>query len=158
MRPDLDQVIDRIVSEVPGVSRVVDVLGDQHVVTGLGNVVRSEALWATSLDPFTECSELDEEDWRDLLEVARCFSSNAPERLEVYGRLGQVCRRCHGTIGCDEGVDGRLVYWCPGCQRSLENRPTQSLHDERSTDLRYLDEARTARRRVQIFDDLRDFG
>jgi len=32
------------------------------------------------------------------------------------------------------------------------------LHDERSTDLRYLDEARSARRRVQIFDDLRDFG
>ncbi|MGA1541622.1 MAG: hypothetical protein ACO38D_03955, partial [Ilumatobacteraceae bacterium] len=79
VRPDLDEVIDRIASEVPGHSRVVDVLGDHHVVTGLGNVVRSEALWAMSLDPFTDCSELDEEDWRELLEVARRFSSNAPE-------------------------------------------------------------------------------
>ena len=158
VRPDLDVVIDRIASEVPGHSRVVDVLGDHHVVTGLGNVVRSEALWAMSLDPFTANAELDDEDWRDLLELARRFSSDAPDRLEVYGRLGQICRRCHGTIGCDEGDDGRLVYWCPGCQRTLENRSTRPLHDERSTDLRYLDEARSARRRVQIFDDLRDFG
>lgn len=155
---DLDTVIDRIAGAARVDLSVVDALGDQHLVTGLGNVVRSEALWAMALDPCTPSVELDDEDWRDLLGVARTLSTEAPDRLEVYGRLGQICRRCHGAIGCDESGDGRLIYWCPGCQTTLDDpRPTIS-HDERSTDVRFLDEARAARRRVRIFDDLRDFG
>lgn len=153
-----DDVIDRIVAEARPDVTVVDVLGDDHLITGLGNVVRSEVLWAMALDPRTASTELDDEDWRDVIEATRRFATQAPDRLEVYGRLGQICRRCHGTIGCDEGDDGRLVYWCPNCQTTLENPHPIQVHDERSTDVRFLDEARTARGRVQIFDDLRDYG
>lgn len=155
---DLDAVIDRIVAAARGDLTVVDVLGDQHLVTGLGNVVRSEALWAMALDPRTPSIELDDEDWSDLLGVIRSLSTDAPDRLAVYGRIGQICRRCHGAIGCDETDDGRLVYWCATCQTTLDEPLPKPVIDERPTDVRYLDEARAARRRVQIFDDLREFG
>lgn len=155
---DIDLVIDRIVAAAHDDLTVVEVLGDQHLVTGLGNVVRSEALWCVRLDPRTPSDELDDEDWRELIETARSLSTDAPDRLEVYGRLGQICRRCHGAIGCDETDDGRLVYWCASCQTTLDDPRPKIVVDERPTDVRYLDEAREARRRVQIFDDLRDFG
>lgn len=155
---DFDAVIDRIVAAAQVDLTVVDVLGDQHLVTGLGNVVRSEALWAMALDPRTPSIELDDEDWRDLLGVARRFSTDAPDRLAVYGRLGQICRRCHGAIGCDETDDGRLIYWCASCQTTLDEPRPKLVIDERPTDVRFLDEARAARRRVRIFDDLREFG
>ena len=155
---DVDLVIDRIVAASHDDLTVVDVLGDQHLITGLGNVVRSEALWRVRLDPRTPSVELDDEDWRELVEIARSSSTEAPDRLEVYGRLGQICRRCHGTIRCDESDDGRLVYWCATCQTTLDDPRPKTVVDERPTDVRYLDEARAARQRVQIFDDLRDFG
>lgn len=155
---DIDLVIDRIVAAAHDDLTVVELLGDQHLITGLGNVVRSEALWTLALAPGTPSVELDEEDWRELVDVARGLSTRPPERLQVYGRLGQICRRCHGTIGCDEREDGRSIYWCPSCQRTLENPRPKLVHDQRSTDVRFLDEARSARRRVQIFDDLRELG
>lgn len=155
---DLDVVVDRIVSASRADLSVVDVLGDQHLVTGLGNVVRSEVLWSMALDPRTPSSELDDEDWRELIGVARDVSTEAPDRLAVYGRLGQICRRCHGAIGCDETDDGRLIYWCANCQTTLDEPRPKPVIDERPTDVRYLDEAREARRRVRIFDDLREFG
>lgn len=158
VRLDVDGLIDRLVLASDHARSVVDLLGDEHMVTGIGNVVRSEVLWSVALDPRTPSVELDDEDWRDVIEATRRFATQAPDRLEVYGRLGQICRRCHGTIGCDEGDDGRLVYWCPNCQTTLENPHPIRVHDERSTDVRFLDEARTARGRVQIFDDLRDYG
>lgn len=158
LRIDLDAMIDRLVAASSDDLVVVDLLGDQHLVTGLGNVVRSEALWCMRLDPRTPSVELDDEDWRELIEIARSLSIDAPDRLEVYGRLGQICRRCHGAIGCDESDDGRLVYWCASCQTTLDDPRPKITVDERPTDVRFLDEARAARQRVQIFDDLRDFG
>lgn len=155
---DLDAVIDRIVAVIDDGRPVVDVLGDEHLVTGLGNVVRSEVMWVMALDPYTPSDQLDEEDWRELIDVARRLSSSTPERLEVYGRLGQICRRCHGTIGCDDGDDGRTIHWCPNCQTTLEGPRPIVRHDDRTTDVRFLDEARAARQRVRIFDDLREFG
>lgn len=157
-RFDVDAAVDRISAAVRHDVSVLDVLGDQHLVTGLGNVVRSETLWAMALDPRTASVELDDEDWRQLLETARRLSTDAPERLEAYGRLGQICRRCHGTIGCADDGDDRPVYWCASCQTTLDDPRAGATIDERPTDVRFLDEAREARRRVQIFDDLREFG
>lgn len=38
------------------------------------------------------------------------------ERLRVYDREGQPCRRCGGRIRRLEQA-GRSTFWCPGCQR-----------------------------------------
>jgi endonuclease-8 len=39
------------------------------------------------------------------------------ERLSVYGRQGQECRRCGATVMMrKQGVQARSTYWCPECQ------------------------------------------
>ena len=42
-------------------------------------------------------------------------NSNRDDRLWVYGRQGQECRRCGGVIEMrKQGVQARSTYWCPG--------------------------------------------
>jgi endonuclease-8 len=44
-------------------------------------------------------------------------SSNREERLWVYGRQGQECRRCGAAVMMrKQGVQARSTYWCPECQ------------------------------------------
>jgi endonuclease-8 len=39
------------------------------------------------------------------------------DRLWVYGRQGQECRRCGAVVAMrKQGVQVRSTYWCPGCQ------------------------------------------
>jgi endonuclease VIII len=39
------------------------------------------------------------------------------ERLWVYARQGQECRRCGATVMMrKQGVQARSTYWCPACQ------------------------------------------
>jgi endonuclease-8 len=43
--------------------------------------------------------------------------SNPGERLWVYGRQGQECRRCGVSIMMrKQGEQARSTYWCPECQ------------------------------------------
>ena len=44
--------------------------------------------------------------------------------LAVYGRNGQRCERCGGTVQVKRiGEMSRLVYWCQGCQARGDSRP-----------------------------------
>jgi endonuclease VIII len=39
------------------------------------------------------------------------------EKLWVYGRAGEPCRKCGTPIRAKKtGVDAPLSYWCPKCQ------------------------------------------
>ena len=38
--------------------------------------------------------------------------------LWVYGRAGELCRRCDARIRTRiQGPDARVTFWCPDCQR-----------------------------------------
>ena len=37
------------------------------------------------------------------------------EELQVWGRDGEPCRRCRGTV-TKQRSGGRVTYWCPSCQ------------------------------------------
>jgi endonuclease-8 len=44
-------------------------------------------------------------------------SMNASDRLWVYRRQGQECRRCGALILTrKQGEQARSTYWCPNCQ------------------------------------------
>jgi len=44
-------------------------------------------------------------------------NSNRDDRLWVYGRQGEECRRCGATIMMrKQGEQARSTYWCPNCQ------------------------------------------
>jgi formamidopyrimidine-DNA glycosylase len=110
---------------------------DQKRLAGLGNIYVTEALWRTGLRPTRRASTVRADviprllthvravleeglarrgvsfrDYRD----ARGEKGQAKERLAVYGRHGQPCRRCETVLKFVK-VNGRGTAYCPSCQR-----------------------------------------
>ena len=120
---------------------IADALLNQRVMAGIGNVYKSEVLFACGINPFVAVECLSDDQLNCLIATARKFlranvteglaamttytgfrrttRRDAPgERLWVYGRAGEPCRRCDTPIRIDRrGRDARLTYWCPTCQR-----------------------------------------
>jgi endonuclease VIII len=122
-----------------GADAIGDVLLDQRVVAGIGNVFKSEILFLARVDPFTPASRLHDEQIDRIVSIAReqlqanvmskaqtlspaigrrtTRSMDLREKLWVYGRSGQPCRTCGAMVQAKKtGVDARLTYWCPRCQ------------------------------------------
>lgn len=145
---------------------VADVLTDNSVMMGLGNVVRSEVLWAVGLSPFARVGDLSYEDCQVLVETAsRLIHAKVPAEPAVYGRHGQQCNRCRGTIEFKvAGEHRRGLFWCAGCQERLDRRliPGELTEPDATpshpAEVLYMAEVREARKRLQIFDDLSELG
>lgn len=114
---------------------------DQRVVSGIGNVYKSEILFLSRIHPDTPADSLDEPRLRGVLDLAqRLLRANVSEasgpgivtygglrrttgrmnpadRLWVYGRARQPCRTCGTPIAIrKDGDAARVTYWCPRCQ------------------------------------------
>lgn len=128
--PDLDEAVRRMaVIPEPGTT-IAEVLVDQRVVAGIGNVYKSEVCFGRGLDPFTPIERVDPAQRRALVELAarllrRNLTTTRRTTVEgpgggvhVYGRQRQGCRRCATPIRMvRHGAQGRSTYWCPTCQR-----------------------------------------
>ena len=108
-------------------SAVKVALLDQRVVAGLGNIYAVEALWHARVDPRTVASTISKARCARIVAGARQALADAAddpgryrdgdavERLNVYGREGEACRRCGKKIRrIIQG--GRSTYFCPKCQ------------------------------------------
>ena len=123
-----------------GTAAIADALLNQRVVAGIGNVYKSEVLFLCRVNPFTAVRTLSDDELRCLLATARQHMqanvvdataaivtyrgyrrttrrADPGERLYVYGRARQPCRRCGTSINVRaQGPAARLTYWCPVCQ------------------------------------------
>jgi endonuclease-8 len=127
-------------------AEIAVVLLNQRVLAGLGNVYKSEVAFAAGVNPFRAMRTMTQREMEAMVEVAQRYmkanvadgassltggegivtylgnrrtthSSNREERLWVYGRQGQECRRCGAAIMMrKQGVQARSTYWCPECQ------------------------------------------
>jgi endonuclease VIII len=104
-------------------ARVVgDVLVDQRVVAGIGNMWLAELLWQTRLSPWLPLGETTDAELADALgwgrDRMRASVAGVRPGRAVYRRAGRACPRC-GAIVRSHGLgDGnRTAYWCDGCQR-----------------------------------------
>ncbi|MGI9117516.1 MAG: DNA-formamidopyrimidine glycosylase family protein, partial [Gaiellales bacterium] len=111
----------------PAEQTVADVLLDQRVLAGVGNVWKSEALFDRRLDPWTRVADLDDAALTGLLERAAAMmrahvASGAMRRpVRVYGRANRPCPACGACIRARaQGDEGRRTYWCPACQPSSD--------------------------------------
>lgn len=108
---------------------IAEVLLDQHVACGVGNVYRSEILWACEISPMAPVDTLLPADCVQVIHAAsrmlrsnlqnsyRVTTSAVPGGLAVYGRNGQRCARCGDTVLVRRiGEHARTLYYCPGCQ------------------------------------------
>lgn len=114
---------------------------NQRVMAGLGNVYKSEVTFAAEVNPFRRLSTLTEREIEKMVEVSQKYmkanvvdgagdgivtysgnrrtthSMDRSDRLWVYGRQGQECRRCGAKIMMrKQGEQVRSTYWCPSCQ------------------------------------------
>jgi endonuclease-8 len=134
---DRDEVVRRM--RARGRDAIADVLLNQRVVAGIGNMFKSEILFLAGIHPFTPVSVLDGAALGRIVDIARGqLAANVMTRsrtlspitarrttrsldpnstLWVYGRGGKPCRRCGAAIQSRKtGMDARLTYWCPRCQ------------------------------------------
>lgn len=117
---DVDEAFRRVRARPD--REIAEVLLNQRVVAGIGNIWKSETLFACQINPFARVSDLSDDSITCLLTNARTLmthSVNADRRndLSVYSRGGEPCRRCRTPIASKkQGIDARLTYWCPECQ------------------------------------------
>src|SRR2546428_11160799 len=108
-----------------GATAVGEVLLDQRVTAGIGNVYRCEALWHARINPWTKTTDLDDAQLTALFETAHeamraNLNGGFKRRFPGYGR-GAV----HGRGGKPsppsgartrvrpQGERGRATYWSP---------------------------------------------
>jgi endonuclease-8 len=106
----------------------------QHLILGIGNVYKSEALFSTRIDPRALVRDLSDEALAKLLgEANRLMRANlgpgprrtrgGRERVWVYDRSGLPCHACKTPIArIFQGPLGarRATYFCPSCQHPLQ--------------------------------------
>ncbi len=123
--PDLDAAVARARQVEPATS-IADVLLDQRVAAGIGNVYKSDVCFLHGLHPFTPVAELTDDELRRLFATAhRLLVANLQRSgrvtyeggLAVYGRQRRPCRRCGTPVRMRRsGPMARSTYWCPTCQ------------------------------------------
>ena len=108
----------RRIREKPS-EEIGNVLLNQQVIAGIGNIYKSEVLYVCGINPFTRVDVID--DVERIVKKARALlqrSTRERPRFQVYERRGQPCRRCGTRIEYrKQGPDIRGTYWCPKCQR-----------------------------------------
>ena len=108
-----------------------EVLLDQRVTAGIGNIYKCESLWDLRLDPWQPVTDTDDAALAAVFREARRlllgsinpngghgrqFPSGHPV---VHGRGGRQCPRCLGRIEVGrQGQPPRYTYFCPTCQRA----------------------------------------
>ncbi|NWZ61821.1 NEIL3 Endonuclease, partial [Acrocephalus arundinaceus] len=104
-----------------------DVLLDQAVLPGVGNIIKNEALFDSGLHPALKVCQLTDEHIRHLVKMTRdftllfykCRKSGSPlyKHYRVYKR--PACRECSGSITvCRLGDHNRMTYFCSRCQKA----------------------------------------
>jgi endonuclease-8 len=105
-----------------GARRLGEVVQDQALVAGIGNMWMAESLWRARISPWLRLRDVPEQDRRRVLEVAATLMRSAVDAgrewpKQVHGRTGRACRRCGTPIrSYGQGDENRIAYWCPVCQ------------------------------------------
>jgi endonuclease VIII len=136
---DAAEALERVRRQ--GARPIHEVLLDQRVMAGIGNVYKSELLFLCNVHPDAPADALGDAEWAALMELAvtllrtNVSESSGPgietyrglrrttgrmrpeDRLWVYSRGGRPCRKCATPIASrKDGDDARVTYWCPRCQ------------------------------------------
>jgi formamidopyrimidine-DNA glycosylase len=117
-------------------SPLKSLLLDQSLLSGLGNIYATEALFAAKLSPFRRGSSLTKHESSLLMEKVRSILTDAIANRgstvsnyqaplgagsyqghhQAYGKAGQNCPVC-GTPFTRSLIGGRSTVWCEGCQK-----------------------------------------
>jgi formamidopyrimidine-DNA glycosylase len=118
--------------------KVKQVLIDQAVIAGIGNIYADEILWTSKVSPLRRADSLSDEELGGIFRAMRSILAKAIELRgtsirdfrdsngnegeyvkirKVYGKAGTLCGRCGSKIKRIV-IASRSTYLCPVCQRS----------------------------------------
>jgi endonuclease-8 len=125
--PQIDAMLARL-GATDGTRWFGEVLLDQGLVAGIGNMWLAETLWEAQLSPWRRLRDVSDAERSLALDTAARLMREAldgrrsPHR--VYRRVGRQCTRCGTRIrSWGQGDANRMTYWCPGCQVGEDPRP-----------------------------------
>ncbi len=128
-----DYLIDRLDKSN---SKIKNILLDQKVIAGIGNIYADESLFESRIHPKSPASCLTIENWQDLqkaivkvlkkgieqggttirdFRTVTGINGNYGGVAWVYGRTGKPCRICDTPIE-KITLGGRSSHFCPRCQ------------------------------------------
>jgi formamidopyrimidine-DNA glycosylase len=117
--------------------KIKQVLMDQEIISGIGNIYASEILFKAEIHPFKKANDLSEEELRKIYRSIKKVLKRAVElrgesfadwrdadgkkgsfddERNVYQKEGEKCPRCGGTIKRKK-INNRSTYFCPKCQK-----------------------------------------
>jgi len=117
--------------------KIKQVLMDQTVIAGIGNIYSDEILWQARIHPLRDVLKLNEKELNRIYQAMREILPKAiklggesisdfrrlsgqrgyfDKERKVYRREGEKCGRC-GTIIERLKLAGRSAHFCPQCQK-----------------------------------------
>jgi endonuclease-8 len=122
-------------------AEIADVLLDQAIFAGVGNIIKNEVLFRTRVSPFVKVRDISDRKLKAIVADARTFSFRfldlrrifaLRKNLEVYRR--SACPRCGGKIERRvHGQRARRSFFCAKCQHvRVSALPTMRIRRSRS--------------------------
>ena len=144
-------------------AEIADVLLDQAIFAGVGNIIKNEVLFRTRVSPFAKVRNISDAKLRAIVADARTFSFRFLElrrvfslrkNLEVYRR--SVCPRCGGKIQRRvHGQRARRSFFCSKCQRVRTPAPSAAVRGRQASSASRpsssFDKARSASNRPSVW-------
>lgn len=121
-------------------AKIFQILLDQSLVSGLGNIYVNELLWREKIHPETLAYKLSIRHIKKIIPAACQLINEAIEfggtsdntfrqvdgkkgnfasQLKVYHREGRNCARNDGGIITRVKIGGRSAFYCPKCQKKI---------------------------------------
>lgn len=133
---DPDEAARRFFDPIHADRQVGDLIMDQTVLAGIGNILKSEILFQAGINPERPAADLTRAELDHMIATSRHLMQRAydtrgfteafmpPELREVSGRWGYVyrrgkkpCLRCGTPIQMvRQGLRSRMTFFCPLCQ------------------------------------------
>ncbi len=104
--------------------QIADVLLDQEVFAGVGNIIKNEVLWLAGTHPEMTVEQLSARERKGIIAHARAFSLQflawrkvfaLKKKLRIHRR--SACPTCGGPVTHKKtGARQRMSHFCPRCQ------------------------------------------
>jgi len=116
----------KLVRALPPETTVDDVLMNQRIFTGVGNIIKNEVLWRLKMAPTTPLGNLTARQIGRLVSDARAYSQRFYELKKqfILRKNYQIYRKGTCPRGCESkiihrktGRGERMSHWCPVCQQ-----------------------------------------
>jgi len=106
---------------------VCDVIMDQSILPGVGNIIKNEACFNASINPLTKIKDLTKDHINHLVKMLRDFSlifydcRKTGKALSKHYKMYRFseCKECEGKVTkCHPGEYKRGTYFCSKCQNN----------------------------------------